>query len=142
MGVSNFGCFHLHDPQPMGSEGSKKFWLRLRGSDGEGILGPRLPAHKGGWTWWGQDSTVQVQWGVRGPLLREPSHMCGSVTAETKSGALLGVSGTLLQPGLPQPSCRPQRHRNGQGCPQLTGDTEVPGGARGRSDSRRALLTP
>lgn len=38
VGVSNSVRFHLHDLQPTGSEGSKNFWLRLRGSDGEGIL--------------------------------------------------------------------------------------------------------
>lgn len=150
-GVSNLGRFHLHDPQATGSERLKNFRLHLRGSDGEGILGPpdrtppaprASPHTQGGWTWWRKDSTLQVQWGVRGPLPREPSHECGSATAETKSGGRLGVSCTLLQPGLPRPSCRPQRHRNGQGCPQLTGDTEVPGGDRGRSDSRRALRTP
>ena len=37
--VSNSVCFHLHDLQPTGSEASKNFWLRLWGSNGEGVLG-------------------------------------------------------------------------------------------------------
>lgn len=83
VGVSNSVRFHLHDLQQQGVRGQRTFGSvsgtvmgKASSATQMGLSSPqRLPAHKAGWTWWGQDSTSRFS-GVSGAPCSGSPAMC------------------------------------------------------------------